>query len=75
MRRAPVVGLLLVAACLRGKPEVPILNYHSIGPAGDEFTVPLASFERELDWLSANGYRTVSLHDLLESRERKRRLP
>ena len=66
--------LLVVAACTRGKPEIPILNYHSIGPR-DEFTVPLATFEAELDWLSANGYRTVSLHDLLESREQKRRLP
>lgn len=74
MRRAQVVTLLVVAACTRGKPEIPILNYHSIGPR-DEFTVPLATFEAELDWLSANGYRTVSLHDLLKSREQKRRLP
>jgi peptidoglycan/xylan/chitin deacetylase (PgdA/CDA1 family) len=69
------VALLLVAACTRGRPEVPILNYHSVGEGADEFTVALPTFERELDWLSANGYRTVLLHDLLESREQKRRLP
>ncbi|HEY6910699.1 MAG TPA: polysaccharide deacetylase family protein [Myxococcales bacterium] len=75
MRRAALVGLLLAAACVRGKPEVPILNYHSVAPEGDEFTVAPPTFERELDWLVANGYRTVSLHDLLESRDHGRRLP
>lgn len=75
MRRAQVAALLLVAACARGKPEVPVLNYHSVGPGGDEFTVPLSTFEGELDWLVAKGYRTVSLHDLLQSREQGRRLP
>lgn len=75
MKRAHLVGLLLFVACTRARPEVPILNYHSIGQAEDAFAVPLATFEEELDWLAANGYRTLSLHELLESREQERSLP
>jgi peptidoglycan/xylan/chitin deacetylase (PgdA/CDA1 family) len=66
---------LALAACSRGTPEVPILNYHSIGKVADEFTVPVQTFAVELDWLAANGFRTVSLHDLLESRRNHRPLP
>ena len=59
---------LALAACSRGRPEVPILNYHSVGKVPDEFTVPLQTFAVELDWLAANGFLSVSLHDLMESR-------
>ena len=66
---------LALAACSRGRPEVPILNYHSVGKVADEFTMPLPAFEEELDWLGANGFHTVSLHDLLESRRNHHLLP
>lgn len=67
--------LLLLAACTGGKPEVPILNYHSVGDVAGEFTVPPAAFAQELDWLEANGFHTVSLHDLGQSRAERRKLP
>jgi peptidoglycan/xylan/chitin deacetylase (PgdA/CDA1 family) len=66
--------LLLLAACTRARPEVPILNYHSIGDVAGEFTVRPEVFAQELDWLVANGFHTVSLHDLAESRARRRKL-
>src|SRR5258708_36559082 len=56
--------LLVCAACTR-KPDVPILNYHSVGNAADAFTVDEPAFGQQLDWLIAAGVRTVSLHDVL----------
>jgi peptidoglycan/xylan/chitin deacetylase (PgdA/CDA1 family) len=67
--------LLFPMACSRGRPEVPILNYHSVGQGAGEFTVPPPLFEAELDWLADHGFHTASLHDLLESREGRRPLP
>ena len=58
-----VVVLLLCLGC-RGKPPAPILNYHSVGSDGDEFTVSDASFARQLDWLAATGFHTSSLHEI-----------
>ena len=56
--------LLLACAACRGKPPVPILNYHSVGADSDEFTVSESEFARQLDWLAANGVRTIGLHEL-----------
>ena len=66
---------LILVCCTRARPEVPILNYHSVGRAADESTVPLAAFEEQLDWLASRGFHTVSLHDLLDSRQRRLPLP
>ena len=55
--------LVVLACCVRGKPAVPILAYHSVGGAASEYVVPVASFEQQLDWLASRGFRTVSLHD------------
>ncbi len=63
------VACLLCAACPRGKPEVPILNYHSVG-VQDEFAVSDAAFAQQLDWLSASGVKTLALHDALAPHER-----
>lgn len=54
---------LLLVAC-RGKPPAPILNYHSVGSDGDEFTVSEAQFAAQLDWLQANHVPTLALHAL-----------
>jgi peptidoglycan/xylan/chitin deacetylase (PgdA/CDA1 family) len=62
-------ALLLCLACARGRPPVPILNYHSVGPGGDEFTVAPGDFERQLDFLVSAGLRTVSLDDLVQRRD------
>jgi len=63
------VWLALLFACsLRGKAEVPIFNYHSVGEAASNYMVPVAAFEEELDWLAGAGFRTITLHELAESR-------
>jgi peptidoglycan/xylan/chitin deacetylase (PgdA/CDA1 family) len=67
--------LLLVFGCTGGKPEVPILNYHSVGDVADDYTTPIAAFEQQLDWLAAEGFRTVSLHEVAESRTGRAVLP
>ena len=67
--------VLLLAGCMRAKPELPILNYHSVGAAADDYTVPVAAFEEQLDWLASHGFHTVSLHDLAEWRQRRAPLP
>jgi len=67
--------VLLLAGCMRAKPELPILNYHSVGAAADDYTVPVAAFVEQLDWLASHGFHTVSLHDLAEWRQRRAPLP
>src|SRR5882724_7128620 len=63
------VWLALLLACSpRDKVEVPILNYHSVGEAASNYVVPVAAFEQQLDWLAGEGFRTISLHELAESR-------
>lgn len=73
MRR--LLCVLLLAGCMRAKPELPILNYHSVGDAADDYTIPVAAFEEQLDWLASHGFHTVSLHDLAEWRARRAPLP
>jgi peptidoglycan/xylan/chitin deacetylase (PgdA/CDA1 family) len=73
MRR--LLCVLLLAGCMRAKPELPILNYHSVGGAADDYTVPVAAFEEQLDWLASHGFQTVSLNDLVDSRRRHAPLP
>ncbi len=63
MRRAWLLLFLACAAC-RGKPPAPILNYHSVGEGGDEFTVGEAQFAAQLDWLAAHHVQTLPLHAL-----------
>src|SRR3989475_11401314 len=67
--------VLLLAGCMRAKPELPILNYHSVGDTADDYTVPVAAFEEQLDWLASHGFHTVSLRDLAEWRQRRAPLP
>jgi peptidoglycan/xylan/chitin deacetylase (PgdA/CDA1 family) len=52
---------------------VPVLMYHHIGdpPPGTRLAklwVPARSFARQLDWLSAQGYRTLTLSQALARR-------
>lgn len=60
-----LAAALLVCGC-RGKPPVPILNYHSVGAQADAYTVTDAQFSQQLDWLAAAGVRTIALHDALK---------
>lgn len=61
---------LVFFACARGKPPVPILNYHSVGAHADDYTVTEAQFAQQLDWLKAAGYRTLPLHEALRQGQR-----
>jgi len=61
------IALLLCAACSR-RPPLAILNYHSVGQASDDYTVPQAAFEQQLDWLAGQGFQTASLNQLVEHR-------
>jgi peptidoglycan/xylan/chitin deacetylase (PgdA/CDA1 family) len=54
-------AMLLLTAC---KPPVPIVNYHSVGTARDEFAISRQQLEAQLDAL--RGRRTISLHQLAE---------
>jgi len=66
---------LLLACCARGRGEVPILAYHSVGGAASDYVVPIAAFEQQLDWLATHDFRTVSLHEVAESRAGRAVLP
>ena len=59
-----ILLVLLCSAC-RGKPPVPILNYHSVGATADDYTVTEAQFAQQLDWLQSAGIETLPLHDAL----------
>jgi peptidoglycan/xylan/chitin deacetylase (PgdA/CDA1 family) len=66
---------LLLACCARGKPEIPILNYHSVGDAVAEYTVEARDFDQQLDWLAGQRFRTISLRELADSRAKAAPLP
>ena len=77
MRRLRWIALFLpfalqVAAC---RPDVPILTWHSIGPASDEFTVGEAAFAAQLDAIRGAGFHTVTFHDWLEHQDKGAPLP
>jgi peptidoglycan/xylan/chitin deacetylase (PgdA/CDA1 family) len=48
----------------RGHRVLPVLMYHHIGPWPSPYSVSTASFTAQLDWLQANGYQAISLHQL-----------
>ena len=58
------LALLALAVACSKRPDVPILNYHSVGAVADDYTVPLAKFEQQLDWLAQQGFQTTSLMQL-----------
>jgi peptidoglycan/xylan/chitin deacetylase (PgdA/CDA1 family) len=66
---------VLLACCTRGKAEVPILAYHSVGGAASDYVVPTPAFEQQLDWLAAHGFHTASLRELADSRAGRGVLP
>jgi peptidoglycan/xylan/chitin deacetylase (PgdA/CDA1 family) len=64
---------LAAAAALAcaSRPAAPILNYHSVGAADRASPIDLtaAEFEQQLDWLSAAGYRTLTLAQVAQRRD------
>ena len=72
MQRALLCASLALAAC---RPDVPIVTWHSIGSAGDEFTVDDAAFAAQLDALQRAGFHPVSFRQWLEHEDRGAPLP
>lgn len=61
---------------LNDMPEgIPVLAYHKIGMDGDTYSVEPEEFERQLQYLSDQGYNTVSLLDIAKARKGKLTLP
>lgn len=55
---------------------VPVLVYHHIGPrAQGRLGLAVSTFRRQMRYLKAHGYRTVSLDDLIEFTRLRRQLP
>lgn len=66
------VSLMLpsVGRCEHGLPYssyAPVLMYHDLKPVPlNGFDVTPEAFERQLDWLKSNGYRTLSIDEYIE---------
>ena len=58
---------------------VPILEYHMIGtvkdPSGDAYAVPADEFRRQLDYLTENGYTTITMLEFVKASKGKFTLP
>jgi peptidoglycan/xylan/chitin deacetylase (PgdA/CDA1 family) len=46
-------------------PDVPVLMYHSIQENGAEYQVTAAQLEEQLQWLSQNGFESITSADLV----------
>lgn len=76
---------LLWAACLisgaafAAGEKLTILSYHEIAEPGEsldkDYTVSPTMFVRQMDWLRNNGYRFVTVDDLLADESGRRPLP
>lgn len=55
---------------------IPVLNYHQINDVDENLlTVSTAEFETQMTWLEENGYKTITVSELLDSLEGKGSLP
>lgn len=79
---AALILLLIFAGWLIVTPKpagIPILEYHKIDAVDDaegkEYTVPPAEFEKQLAYLQAEGYTTITLLDYMKARKGKLELP
>ena len=46
--------------------DLPILIYHRFGDYPERYQVTFTEFERQLDWLQANGYTTVTMSEVYD---------
>ena len=78
-----VICSILFAAYVESQPlpkfAVPVLTYHMVATYTDDssytYNVPPAEFRRQLEWLKANGYTTVSLLDIMKAKKGKFVMP
>ena len=55
---------------------IPVLNYHQINDVDENMlTVSTAEFETQMVWLEENGYKTITVSELLDALEGKGSLP
>jgi hypothetical protein len=47
-----------------GRLDLPVLMYHHIGSWPSPYSVATSNFTAQLDWLQANGYHAVTLHQV-----------
>ena len=82
---SPLVLLLILILPVPAAASAPegflTLCYHNVQSrpgelsAGDPPSIALAELADHFDWLKANGYRVISLDDILRARKNKRPLP
>ncbi len=74
-----IAGVLVVCACLPPPKGIPVLEYHMVSEATDDesrsYSVPPEEFAKELDYLAAEGYTTISMLDFMKARKGKAELP
>jgi peptidoglycan/xylan/chitin deacetylase (PgdA/CDA1 family) len=44
---------------------IPVLIYHNIAPESSDYTTSIELFESEMDYLKENGFKVISLSDLI----------
>jgi len=74
----PQSSALLFGPKSKDEIDVPILMYHSIlrsSHSGSEYIISEADFERDLKFLSENGYQTIVMQDLIDYVDGKGNLP
>lgn len=79
MTRLLLMLLVLVAGAARAG-EFHVLCYHDVAPAlapvaNDRYAVSRDNLARHFAWLRDNGYRVVSVDDVMAAREGRRPLP
>lgn len=52
--------------------DVPVLMYHEIGNQDNQWSVSVGEFEKQMQYLQENGYKTISLTELNQGIEENR---
>ena len=74
---AILILLLFAVFAFYSKPSgIPVLNYHQINDVDENMlTVSTTEFEMQMAWLEENGYKTITVSELLNALEGKESLP
>ncbi|WP_229711306.1 polysaccharide deacetylase family protein [Pectinatus frisingensis] len=71
----PIAGALLYLQ-QKGNDGVLILEYHKVNnDDNDEYTTPVNDFEEQLDYLTRQGYKTISIMDFVRAKKYGEKLP
>ena len=74
---AILILLLFAVFAFYSKPSgIPVLNYHQINDVDENMlTVSTTEFETQMTWLDENGFKTITVSELLNALEGKESLP